>query len=915
MALAEKEGLLENVDAKADDILMRGNMAVMTLNALGATVKGTGNTLADELNIKLPVPAKLEVEDVYADNLKEVKVVTNGAEITEDALKVENYSLKRGAKIEEVVVDGNNLVLVLKDEANNLLVNKKDDVLTIKGTKNIDGKYDLKVYDNEVPYVVAVESLGTKAIKVTMSEPVKKPQAKDFKLDGKTFFGRVNAKGRELTLIPYGSRLEVGEHELVVGKLNDYANFTSVETLEKFEVVEDTVAPEVVSVTGTLEYVVVEFSEDVDVDTVTKDSLYWNKKANKANSITQLSGNRFKFNFKEALPLYEVTLNIQNVKDYSGNKMDAVEIAYKGELDETRPEVVEVKVNENNAKELEVTFTKELKDDVKGKYFVIKDEKDKTVTVKKAELNSENKKVVNVELFSELKADEEYTIKIEALQDNTKLNNTMIPYEGTIKRDAKVSPAKFEGVAGVTKTREFIVVFSKEMDIETMVDPSNYIIYNSADGKGDNKMLSAIEDVEIELYEGRKSVKVTLPKGYSVKEAIDTKDFIVQSVSVLSVKDTDGKLVSNYNTPKNIDSETIKIKEAKATSKTEVVVEFTGKILDAEAKAFGGNIDVKSVEKIDGNKVTLKVAKLTSNAKFGDSAATIKVVDNDKISGLITSVDQTTQAKNIEDKIAPSVKEDGVKVVGKTIEITFDENLENITNAELAANDIILKVVDTNDILVPGTDYKVAANNDKVVVTIEPKGHALIGEKTGLEVSIKGARHIKDLEDNVIADFDGANVEYKSDVAVKSVSGDNGIVTVKFNRALLDNEKETVKPTSTEVTLDTDLTWAEDNKSYTVKVTNNQELEKKDYKVKVLGKDYDVELGVKEYVKVTIEGDAIETTDYTKSLTNLEKVEKGTDLKITAVTKITVNGKTVENSASETIKIDEAKTITINKVN
>ena len=68
-----------------------------------------------------------------------------------------------------------------------------------------------------------------------------------------------------------------------------------------------------------------------------------------------------------------------------------------------------------------------------------------------------------------------------------------------------------------------------------------------------------------------------------------------------------------------------------------------------------------------------------------------------------------------------------------------------------------------------------------------------------------------------------------------------------------------------------------------------------------------------EYI-VTIEGDAVENTDYTVSGVNdLTKVEEGTTLTIEAVSKINVDGTNLEIGETTIIEVTESKTITINK--
>ncbi|NLK24197.1 MAG: hypothetical protein GX309_09550, partial [Clostridiales bacterium] len=80
------------------------------------------------------------------------------------------------------------------------------------------------------------------------------------------------------------------------------------------------------------------------------------------------------------------------------------------------------------------------------------------------------------------------------------------------------------------------------------------------------------------------------------------------------------------------------------------------------------------------------------------------------------------------------------------------------------------------------------------------------------------------------------------------------------------------------------------------------------------------EVVVEDYVappvtyEVTVDGDATVTDDYTiTGAEDLTKVETGTDLTITAVTDITVNGDKIEIGSTKVITVSEATTITISK--
>ncbi len=161
----------------------------------------------------MPEPEVLEVVEVYADNLKEIKVVFN-KDVESELLNLDLYETDAGELEDAFVENDNVLVLVLEDAMDN----KKIIELTIDGTEDVDGVYEFTAYDNEIPEVVEVVALGTKAVKVVMSEPIESASTKDFRIDGKAVYGTTEVVGREIVVKTYNS-LSVGEHELTIRKI------------------------------------------------------------------------------------------------------------------------------------------------------------------------------------------------------------------------------------------------------------------------------------------------------------------------------------------------------------------------------------------------------------------------------------------------------------------------------------------------------------------------------------------------------------------------------------------------------------------------------------------------------------------------------------------------------------------------
>lgn len=783
LADAKKLGILENVVVEDATVITRGQMSVMTLNALGVVVKDSTKTLAEVLSIGLPTPAVLKIDAVVADNLKEVKVAFN-KDVDVDLTDVELFSIK-GLKVTDASVEDDMLVLAI-DET---MVNKKAYELVIKGTAEVDGKFAFTALDNAIPEVVSVQALGTKAVKVTMSEPVKGVATKNFKLDGKSYFGAYDVTGREIILTPYGEVLTVGEHKLTIASLEDFAGFKSLEAEVAFEVLEDKVAPEVVSVTGTLERLVVTFSEDVDNATVTKNSLYWNVKANTGTPV-RLAGNKYAFEFANSLPIYEVTLNIQGVKDYSGNAIKAVEIAYKGELDVVRPEVVEASIKAKaDAKVVTVKFSKTVQKDDAQKLanYTLTDEDGKVVRIASAVLET-NKKDVTLSLYNSLAAGKSFTLKVEGVRDTTKLQNTMLPFEGKLTVAGALVEAKVLGASGNAAARTINVMFSKEMDMNTIANLDNYIITVGSKAV----LLSAIDDVELEVIDGGRAVLITLP---AVAEYLNLTN--VSHITVIGARDLAGNLISNYNVPQPIIKTNATIDKATASSETKVVVEFNQAIVAASTEAFsimdmGGNVvtsaKVTAVE-VDGTKnVTLTIDKLPTDAyKYQ-----VNIADGAKVKTLLENNAVPNSRMPIIDKIAPSIVEPTnavlITTTGHDVQFTlvFDEDLTTGAGMDLLfAQDIkIVRLTDTK-VLERGIDFTTSATGKNITVTILAKDFLAVA--SDYAVSIDKTVYIRDIKGNAVNESDELSfvvTEAQANEVIKhfALNAFNAVVTAQADK-------------------------------------------------------------------------------------------------------------------------------------
>lgn len=697
-----------------------------------------------------PVPAELAVEKVYADNMKEVVIEFNQAVEEESATDKANFSLKSGKVIKLATLSEDATTVTLTLEGT--LTNNKADAVSVSGVsaKEGDSVLDVKnveftTVDNTLPEVKEVTALGTKALKVEFSEPVQTVQQKDFTLDGKAFFGKIDTASnyRSVVIRPYSTTaLEVGDHTLTVSGVKDFANFVALNSTHEFTVVEDKDAPTIEEATATLEYVTITFSEIVDPETISASKVYWksgdSKKA--AASYEQLADNKYRYHFNESnfLPTGSVTIYVEGVKDYSGNEIAKdTSVSVTPVIDQTRPEVKKVEALDKNT--IKVTFSKPMEEaSVKERNnYTVKNKDDKVVSVEGAKFVDGSNKEVLITLYGSLSTGNN-TLTIKNLKDSTKLKNTMLDYTGTVTLADTANPkiaSKF-----VNKSdRRVVIEFNKKMDIESLVNYSNYHITLGTD------VVPLTEDIaEISVLQDGKVVVFQFVERYKNK-VVDFADGSVTYLHVLGVKDTSNNLLDEFIKQNNkIDLLDEKLRKlsfgeyssdydgyaAGLTDRKTLKVKFNAGVIEARTDAFtltDGN-EITSVE-VDGTStVTLKfrydvntdATRLGVKVDFGrlvtlagtSDGGTEVLVNND-------------ESKNILDLVSPVVDNDGKRyeiVRNNVIVIPFSEELSHIAGAtpQLMARDLeVRRVADNDKLLTAGTDYVVNVNGKNLEVTIK----------------------------------------------------------------------------------------------------------------------------------------------------------------------------------------------------
>lgn len=711
-------------------------------------VKFTYNNYEYTETVTWVVTAATKIESVAATNLKQVVVTFDGEVDAATAGNGGNYSIS-GLEFESdaaVSEDGRTVTLTIAQNNGGVLDQQKEYTINVSGVKNADRSrtfnQELKFspVDTTLPTVQEVVGLGTKAFKVVFSEPVQQStvvSTANFQVDGRAVSGYVTYQYPNIAII--STDLAVGEHELTVRNVKDYANFTILPDTYSFSVAEDTTAPEVVKATTyDLSSVTVEFNEPVK--SVGK---VYHTSSGRTGTAT-IRDNKVTINFENnKLSLAETTVYLEAVTDYSNNSANR-EVKVTPELDTERPTVVGVTAEVNNGNhEFTIEFSEKVDpEDVKNTAnYVLKDKDGKPVVGKGFTTkgnpvnepfivaNSQDRKV-KVTSIGEL-ASGVYTLEISNIRDRAAIGNAMLPYSttidlGDVERPQVLATSYYEVTRPGNSTSftglDIIVHYSKSMALDgagSVLDANKYN-YNADDVTSAvyyplpvNTQVSAIN---------AETVRISLP----AKEGGYVNNDQPISLRVTNVADVNGNYIAGnvLNTSVAVKgNQTIGFKTAKATDNNTVAVEFNAPLSYVDANDF----EVRNTVTGDTYNVTLVshngaavTFDLTGSNKFAPDVQNYeigvkpnRVVNSVNFNGL-----KVAGSFDIADAVKPSYVKDSVVFTQNadgttTATLTFDEQLV------VAANPTAFKVfVGAGEVEVTGV-VAAGAENNQVAITFK----------------------------------------------------------------------------------------------------------------------------------------------------------------------------------------------------
>ena len=750
-------------------------------------------------------PVELTVE-ADADNLIQVYLVYSAAVDKDSAEKVENYELK-GADIKSAQLqdDGVTVVLTLDLESDGMEQQAVAD-LTVKNVKDLDGNViekttlEVEFLDRDIPEVVDAEVVGNNTFKVTFSEPMKVVKKDQFVVNkGKMYVKNITMQNNNTeALVEMYSTLKEGEVTLQVKSGNeDYAGFGVVGKIFTLEVVPDEEAPVVVGYESakrnkvTLiwnEDIKINFTLNADgelVDAEDLENFYHTNSKNPATKVTK-DGKKLTLEFGDdednwlpAGTAYVYVLK-DSVKDYWDNKNAQQMIKVEVEVDETAPEVDEIKVLDED--KIEVKFTEDLDGDTAEDHdnYTLLDDKGKEVKNIIRDIDYDSKKVT-ITFYEDLNGD--YTLVIEDVEDifGNAMPETAVAF--TVGDETDPDPEDFSAVLyNAGEVNQMIKInFGEKMALDgkyAVNDDEKYVI--------NDKALTEYDDYEIEVVEDGKVVEIYIPakdkNGKAINGTIEL-DPDADEIRMLRVADAAGNYTGALSFTINLVAEgsiSFAQKEGKyiveATAKDTIKIKFDDNVVkfnvedlliseladkedavaDASVKNSVYKIDIAGVDtELDGGK-TVVYLKTGKNLPFyideNEPSVFVHVVGDKSENAYGEKIKDTTVA--VRDKIKPEVanakKDKDIVFSGNTITIKYTEELD-AEREDLFALDLIITARDGST-LVALDDYEtevVDGNTIKVTVT---KDDVEDLDKYTIECKDKVER-IKDLNGNVAKSF------------------------------------------------------------------------------------------------------------------------------------------------------------------
>ncbi len=274
MAKAEELGLLKNIDAKAD--FLRGNMAVMTLNALRTNVKDSKETLAEKLELDVPaeepeLSTDIEITSAtaIANNKVEVKVKE------EVAASVADFTIvKKGTTTEVEIKD------VVKESAKVFVLETEALTAGTSYTVKSNGKalnFTGIAVDKTAPTVKSVKGVDTNTFEVEFSDRMDKVTATNvenytFDKDLKVVNATLSSSRKVVTLTVDAAKKNT-TYKITIEGLTNSDNVAMKKFNQNVRAIEYTTAPTIKGTPKVISSTLVELTFNAGAFGMNKESL------------------------------------------------------------------------------------------------------------------------------------------------------------------------------------------------------------------------------------------------------------------------------------------------------------------------------------------------------------------------------------------------------------------------------------------------------------------------------------------------------------------------------------------------------------------------------------------------------------------------------------------------------------------
>lgn len=627
----------------------------------------------------------LELVNVSAENLKEIKLTFTKAIDKSTALFASNYYTDAGNIKKVRLEDGDRQVVLTLDST---MVNQRKYKLSISRIKALNGEeisldnIEFEAFDNQIPTVVDIKQLGNKIIKVYFSEPIKPASNSNFLIDGRRFSGSVR-NDDHIVYLNFYTPLNEGIYTLTTNQIEDYANYRAVEERTDFQIVKDSEPPKIVDARATIEEVILTFDEEIDPSTATKSNFYWRYGSmNRYPKNVTVSGEEVILDFSNnpLSPSVETYIYVNGVIDYSGNKLKNFETKVVPTIDLNPPEVVSIRVSADG-KEITVYYNKNVVGNNKN-FYTIKDKDNRPVSIRDITGSGREYKLM---LFQPLPVGTN-TLTIQGVYDTTTLKNKINVYTKTI--DMKdLTPPRITSHSG--KDTQIILQFSKPMDVGTLENPDNYIIKF-----GNLRNYLPTETGFLTLNDGKMLI-IELPRTIDGKDVRVGTSGNLTELQVTGLKDLSGNLISpevlTFSSATTLRSKAIDYYDSKPgyqgvlVSENEIKIKFDQPIVDARPEDFNISGRVISDIAVDNSEViTLYLYESDNTAP--PTSLSIKSNNN-----MVTMIELDVQGGsiNVLDEVSPIVKEFR-QVSSYKYEMTFTESLDSRLESSFAQDLLVL---------------------------------------------------------------------------------------------------------------------------------------------------------------------------------------------------------------------------------